>query len=168
MLISEIDLYETLKEKLGPEEAKQIVEFLKQQAQSEVRLVTDEIFQKIDHALQEMKTLEEQGIDITKEEIKKQIEEALKNIETVIESKIGELSKKVSKIDLAIEKVDGIESKLGEINAKLDEINGKTGGVKGLMFFLWLLLIGTVIFDILLNVPSTREAILTALTGGAK
>jgi DNA repair exonuclease SbcCD ATPase subunit len=168
MLVSEIDLYETLKEKLGPDEAKQIVEFLKQQAQSEVRLITDEIFQKIDHALQEMKAVEEKGINITKEEIKKQIEEALKNIETIVDTKVNEVSKKLSKIDLAIEKIDGIESKIGEMNNKLDEINGKTGGVKGLMFFLWLLLIGTVIFDILLNIPSTREAILSALTGGAK
>jgi flagellin-like hook-associated protein FlgL len=168
MLVSEIDLYETLKEKLGPDEAKQIVEFLKQQAQSEVRLITDEIFQKIDHALQEMKAVEEKGINITKEEIKKQIGEALKNIETIVDTKVSEVSKKLSKIDLAIEKIDGIESKIGEMNNKLDEINGKTGGVKGLMFFLWLLLIGTVIFDILLNIPSTREAILSALTGGAK
>ena len=166
MLVSDIDLYETLKEKLGPEEAKQIVEFLKQQAQSEVRLIADEIFQKIDQALREMKTLEEQGINVTKEEIKRQIEEALKNVETIFDNKISELSKRVSKVDLAIEKIDGIESKIGEINNKLDEINGKTGGVKGLMFFLWLLLIGTIIFDILLNIPPTREAILTALTGG--
>jgi DNA repair exonuclease SbcCD ATPase subunit len=167
MIISEIDLYEKLKEKLGEEESKALVEFLKQQAQSEVRLLADEILQKIDNALNEMKGIEEESIERVKEIVVNAINEALEKVEKDIDAKLGEIENKLSKLDTAVEKLDSLESKISEIANKVDQINAKTGGVKGLMFFLWLLLVGTVIFNILLNIPQTRDAILKAISGGA-
>ena len=167
MIISEIDLYEKLKEKWGEEESKALVEFLKQQAQSEVRLLADEILQKIDNALNEMKGIEEESIERVKEIVVNAINEALEKVEKDIDAKLGEIENKLSKLDTAVEKLDSLESKISEIANKVDQINAKTGGVKGLMFFLWLLLVGTVIFSILLNIPQTRDAILKAISGGA-
>ncbi len=167
MIVSEIDLYEALKEKLGEEEAKKIVEFLKQQAQSEVRLVAEEIFQKIDEALGEMKNIEKEALEETKISVKQIIEDALQRVENIVDLKVSEISSQLTKLDGVNEKLDAVESRLSEIANKVNEISGKTGGVKGLMFFLWLLLIATVIFDILLNIPATRNAILSALGGGS-
>ena len=168
MIISEIDLYEKLKEKLGEEEAKSLVEFLKSQAQSEVRLLAEEILQKIESALAEMKAEEEKSIIEIKEIVQNAINEGIDKIEKKLDERMIEIQTKIAKIDTVVEKLDSIDGKLGEISNKVDEINGKTGGVKGLMFFLWLLLIGTVIFNILLNIPQTREAILKAISGGAQ
>jgi DNA anti-recombination protein RmuC len=167
MIISEIDLYEKLKEKLGEEEAKSLVEFLKSQAQSEVRLLAEEILQKIEAALAEIKAEEEKSIVEIKEIIQNALNEGVDKIEKTMDNRLVELQNKISKIDTVVEKLDSIDGKIGEISNKVNEINGKTGGVKGLMFFLWLLLIGTVIFDILLNIPQTRDAILKAISGGA-
>jgi polyhydroxyalkanoate synthesis regulator phasin len=167
MIISEIDLYEKLKEKLGEEESKALVEFLKQQAQSEVRLLAEEILQKIDNALNEMKGIEEESIERVKEIVVNAINEGVEKLEKDIDAKLGEIEKKLSKLDTAVEKLDSLESKISDIANKVEQINAKTGGVKGLMFFLWLLLVGTVIFNILLNIPQTRDAILKAISGGA-
>ena len=166
-IITAIDIYEKKKEKLGEEESKALVEFLKQQAQSEVRLLADEILQKIDNALNEMKGIEEESIERVKEIVVNAINEALEKVEKDIDAKLGEIENKLSKLDTAVEKLDSLESKISEIANKVDQINAKTGGVKGLMFFLWLLLVGTVIFNILLNIPQTRDAILKAISGGA-
>jgi len=167
MIVSEIDLYEALKDKLGEEEARKIVEFLKQQAQSEVRLVTEEIFQKIEEALSEMKNIEEKSLEEIKAAVQAIIEDATQKVEQLIDVKMNEINAQLSKIDTVNEKLDAIESRLSDIANKVNEINGKTGGVKGLMFFLWLLLMATVIFNILLNIPATRNAIISALGGGS-
>ena len=168
MLISEIDLYEKLKDKLGEEEAKELVEFLKQQAQSEVRLLAEEILQKIETALAEMKAVEEKSIAEIKEVVQSAINEAADRVLRDVDTRIAEIQTQIGKIDTLGEKLESLEGKISEMEAKLDQINGKTSGVKGLMFFLWLLLVGTVIFNILLNIPATRDAILKAISGGAQ
>jgi len=168
MLISDIDLYEVLKEKLGEEEAKQLIEFLKQQAQSEVRLVAEEILQKIEDALSEIKAVEERSLQEVKDLIQNAIDEATKKIEETVDLKLNEIQQQLTRIETINERLESLESRLSEISSNIEEIKGKTGGVKGLMFFLWLLLIGTVIFNILLNIPATRDAILKAVSGGAQ
>jgi DNA repair exonuclease SbcCD ATPase subunit len=114
-----------------------------------------------------MKGIEEESIERVKEIVVNAINEALEKVEKDIDAKLGEIENKLSKLDTAVEKLDSLESKISEIANKVDQINAKTGGVKGLMFFLWLLLVGTVIFNILLNIPQTRDAILKAISGGA-
>jgi len=168
MLISEIDLYNKLKEKLGEEEAKELIEYLKHQAQSEVRLLADEILQKIENALSEMKDIESKSLSEIKEIVQSIVNEASEKILRDIDTRLSEIQGQIGKVDTLNEKIESIEGKITDIAAKVDQINEKTGGVKGLMFFLWLLLIGTVIFNILLNIPATREAILKAISGGSQ
>lgn len=168
MLISEIDLYNKLKEKLGEEEAKELIEYLKHQAQSEVRLLADEILQKIENALNEMRDIESKSISEIKEIVQSIVSEASEKIILDIDTRLSEIQGQMGKVDTLNEKMESIEGKITDITAKVDQINEKTGGVKGLMFFLWLLLIGTVIFNILLNIPATREAILKVISGGSQ
>jgi hypothetical protein len=163
MIISEIELYELLKEKLGEEEAKALVEFLKQKAQSEVRIVTEEILEKIEKALSEFKNLQNQNIEELKSLIVEQIKESENRLQQVLNSKLQTLDNRLTKINNLEEKLNSIEGKLSDLNTKIKNIEGKTSGVKGLMFFLWLITMGAIIFNILLNIPATKTVILSLL-----
>ena len=114
-----------------------------------------------------MKVVEQKSVEEIKAIVQQAVNEAADKVVKDVDSRLAEVQNKLSKIDTVAEKLESIEGKLAEINNKLDQINGKTGGVKGLMFFLWLLLMGTVIFDILLNIPATQKVILQAIGGGS-
>ncbi|MEM8938212.1 MAG: hypothetical protein AAGC64_02570 [Bacteroidota bacterium] len=131
MSISEIKLFNILKEKIGPDQAQSLVEYVEAKIESEFQDKQYVLATKVD--LLEMRDEISSSLDQKLEGVYKKLEEVEKKLEEV-EKKFEEVEKKFEGVEKMFEgvekKFEGIHTRFEEVYKKFELQNDKINDLK--------------------------------------